>query len=46
MSFVIYAFANVGGKNKQIVGVIEVIDIFLYLAGSYINTHSEYSRHV
>ena len=46
MSFVIYFFANVGGNNKQVVGTLEVIGILLYLTGSYINTHSEYSRHV
>jgi len=46
MSFVLYAFAKGGGNNKQVVGVIEVIGILLYLSGSYINTHSEYSRHV
>ena len=46
MSFVLYAFAKVGGNNKQAVGVVEVIGILLYLSGSYINTHSEYSRHV
>ena len=46
MSFVLYAFATVGGNNKQVVGVVEVIGILLYLSGSYINTHSEYFRHV
>ncbi len=46
MSFVLYAFANVGGNNKQVVGIVEVIGILLYLSGSYINTHSEYYRHV
>ncbi len=46
MSFVLYAFVKVGGNNKQVVGVMEVIGILLYLSGSYINTHSEYSRHV
>ena len=46
MSFVLYAFAKVGGNNKRVVGVVEVIGILLYLSGSYINTHSEYSRHV
>ena len=46
MSFVLYAFANVGGNNKQVVGIVEVIGVLLYLSGSYINTHSEYSRHV
>ena len=46
MSFVLYAFANVGGNNRQVVGVVEVIGILLYLSGSYINTHSEYYRHI
>jgi protein-S-isoprenylcysteine O-methyltransferase Ste14 len=46
MSIVLYAFASVGGNNKQVVGAFEVIGILLYLSGSYINTHSEYSRHV
>ena len=46
MSFVLYAFAKVGGNNKQVVGGVEVIGMLLYLIGSYINTHSEYSRHV
>jgi len=46
MSFVLYAFAKAGGNNKQGVGGVEVIGMLLYLIGSYINTHSEYSRHV
>ena len=46
MSFVLYAFASVGGNNKHVVGTVEVIGILLYLSGSYINTHSEYYRHV
>jgi steroid 5-alpha reductase family enzyme len=46
MSFVLYAFAKVGGNNKHVVGAVEVIGILLYLSGSYINTHSEYYRHV
>ena len=46
MSFVLYVFAKVGGNNKQVVGVVELIGIVLYLSGSYINTHSEYLRHV
>lgn len=46
MSFVLYAFAKVGGNNKQLVGVVEVIGILLYLTGSYINTQSKYYWHV
>ncbi len=45
MSFALYAFAKVGGNNRQVVGVVEAIGVLLYLSGSYINTHSEYSRH-
>ena len=45
MSFVLYSFAMVGGNNKQTVGVVDIIGIFLYLSGSYINTHSEYTRY-
>jgi protein-S-isoprenylcysteine O-methyltransferase Ste14 len=46
MSFVLYTFASVGGNNKQVLGAVEMLGVFLYLAGSYINTHSEYYRHV
>ena len=46
MSIVLYAFASVGGSNKQVVGTVEIIGILLYLSGSYINTHSEYYRHI
>ena len=46
MSFVVYAYASAGGNNKQVVGAVEAIGILLYLSGSYINTHSEYYRHV
>jgi len=46
MTFVLYAFASVGGNNKQVVGAVEIIGILFYLSGSYINTHSEYCRHV
>jgi len=46
MTFVLYAFASVGGSHKQVVGAVEIIGILLYLSGSYINTHSEYYRHV
>ena len=31
MSFVLYAFASVGGNNKQVMGVVEAIGILLYL---------------
>jgi steroid 5-alpha reductase family enzyme len=46
MSFVLYVFARVGGNNKLGLGFVELIGILLYLSGSYLNTHSEYNRHV
>ena len=46
MSFALYVFANVGGNKKQVIGVVEMIGVLLYLSGSYINTHSEYYRHI
>ena len=46
ISVVLYAFAWAGGNRKQAVDAVEVIGISLYLLGSYLNTQSEYSRHV
>lgn len=46
MSFVLYSFAKTGGNNPQVVGFVEMIGVLFYLSGSYINTHSEYARHV
>ena len=46
MPFALYVFAKVGGNNRQVIGIVEVIGILLYLAGSYINTYAEYSRYV
>lgn len=38
------AFAS--GRNSQPIGAVEVFGILLFLAGSYLNTVSEYSRHI
>jgi len=46
MSFVVYSYANAGGNNERPVGGLDVIGMLIYLLGSYINTHSEYDRHV
>ena len=45
MPLALYAFARVGGSNEKAVGIVDFIGVSLYLVGSYINTHSEYSRH-
>ena len=46
VSLVLIAFAWFGGNNKKGVGIVEFGGILLYLAGSYLNTYSEYKRHV
>jgi len=44
MFFALYSFAKVGGGNHLPVGIIEIVGIILFLAGSYLNTASEYKR--
>jgi steroid 5-alpha reductase family enzyme len=46
MPLALYAFAHVGGNNHQSFGAVEIVGGLLYMIGSYINTHAEYSRHV
>ena len=41
-----FAFGWFGGNNKTTFGVFEMIGIILYLSGSYVNSSSEYFRHV
>ncbi len=45
MSFSLFLFAKVGGSNLLPVGIIEIAGIILFLAGSYLNTASEYKRY-
>lgn len=46
MFFVLYSFAKVGGSNQLSLNALDVIGILLFLAGSYLNTASEYTRYV
>lgn len=46
MSFALFSFAKVGGSSFQPIGVLDYFSIFLYLFGSWLNTHSEYTRYV
>lgn len=46
MSFALFAFAKVGGNSQQPVGALDYIGILLYLFGSWLNTYSEYTRHI
>jgi steroid 5-alpha reductase family enzyme len=40
------AFTFWGGSNSSPIGMSEIIGVFLYLSGSYINTQSEFERHI
>ena len=42
----LFGFAKAGGSNGQAIGGVEAIGTLLYIVGSYINTHAEYTRHV
>lgn len=42
--FVEIFFGYLGGKNPEPVGVIAIFGVMLYVAGSYLNTGSEYMR--
>jgi steroid 5-alpha reductase family enzyme len=45
MPLILFAFAYVGGKNDKSINIVDIIGIFLYLCGSFLNTYSEYKRH-
>ncbi len=44
MTIVILAFGRAGGSNPNPIGAVEFIGLALYIAGSYLNTWSEYQR--
>lgn len=46
MSFALFSFAKVGGSSHLSINILDFIGIFLFLSGSWINTHSEYTRHI
>lgn len=46
MPLALYGFAQAGGDNPQPIGGTAVVGVLLYLAGSFLNTCSEYTRHV
>jgi len=46
MSFVLFSFAKGGGNSHQPVSALDCFSIFLYLFGSWLNTYSEYTRHI
>ncbi len=46
MSFALFSFVREGGSNTQSIGFVEIAGIILYISGSFINTHSEYTRYI
>lgn len=46
MSLALFSFARFGGLNPDPVGIVEIAGILLYAGGSYLNSRSEYSRHI
>lgn len=46
MPWSLYIFVRFGGSNVHSVGAIEIMGVLLYLAGSYMNTRSEYDRYI
>ena len=40
-----YLFNTSAGSHFEPIGLIDIVGIFLYLTGSYINTFADYQRH-
>jgi len=46
MSLALFSFAFVGGSSHIAINALDYSGIILYLMGSWINTQSEYTRHI
>jgi steroid 5-alpha reductase family enzyme len=46
MPAILFVLLYVGGNKSHPVNIIDAVGILLYIGGSYINTQSEYSRHI
>jgi protein-S-isoprenylcysteine O-methyltransferase Ste14 len=46
MSFAIFSFAHIGGSSPVEINALDYSGIILFLIGSWINTQSEYTRHI
>lgn len=46
MSFALFSFARVGGSSNLPLNVLDYLGLILFLGGSWINTYSEYTRHI
>ena len=46
MSFALFSFARVGGNSHLPLNILDYFGLILFLGGSWINTYSEYTRHI
>ena len=46
MSLVLFALARAGGSSYQPIGTLDYFSILLYFSGSWLNTRSEFTRHI
>ncbi len=46
MSFALFSFARVGGNSHLPLNILDYLGFILFLGGSWINTYSEYTRHI
>ena len=46
MSVALFSFAFVGGSSQMAINALDYSGIVLFLTGSWINTRSEYTRHI
>lgn len=46
MSFALFSFVRIGGSSPVEINVLDYSGIILFLTGSWLNTQSEYTRHI
>jgi steroid 5-alpha reductase family enzyme len=46
MSLALFSFAYIGGSSQAEINALDYSGIILYLVGSWMNTQSEYTRHI
>ena len=46
MSLALFSFAHVGGSSQLAINALDFSGIILFITGSWINTQSEYTRHI
>ncbi len=46
MPLILFAFVYIGGNNNKSINIIDIMGMLLYVSGSFLNTYSEYKRHL